>query len=236
MVAPVSAEEIDPETGLIIADGYELVKKTCIRCHSAKNITQYSGTRLTWLGMISWMQTTQGLEKFDADTEKQILDYLETNYGPKEANYRRAHIPSFLMPPNPYRSLATIKFVGLKDHYKLDDTLTVDLVIADFPVYSKGRFDLWAAIHLPNKPDDEFVFLKGTASEPLFSSLKPQSFQVSLETVNSTYSVLKNFRLPAVETGEYVFYAILAEKNANPLTGTDITRSNLAVQIITVGD
>ncbi|WP_069471138.1 hypothetical protein [Candidatus Marithrix sp. Canyon 246] len=236
LVAPVSVAEVDAETGLIIADGYKVVKKTCTRCHSASNIIQYSGTRLTWLGLIRWMQNTQDLEEFEADKEKQILDYLETNYGPKEAAYRRAHIPSFLMPPNPYRSLATIKFVGLKDHYKLDETLTVDLVIADFPAYSKGRFDLWAAIHLPNKPDDEFVFLKGTASEPLFNSLKPQSFQVSLETVNSTYSVLKNFTIPSVEIGKYVFYAILVEKSANPLTGTDITRSNLAVQTITVGD
>lgn len=236
LVTTVSAQETDAETGLIIANGYELVKTNCTVCHSAQNIIRQSGNRLTWLGLIRWMQNTQGLWEFDADVEKQILDYLETNYGPKEVTYRRPPIPSALMPPNPYRTQATIKFVGLQKTYQAGDTLNVDLVIEDFIHYSQGRFDLWAAIHLPNTPNSEFLFVKGSASEPFFSTLEPQSLQASLETVNSRYSILTNFTVPLLEAGEYVFYALLVEKGANPLTQTDLTRSNLAVQMTTVRD
>ena len=139
------------------------------------------------------------------------------------------------MPPNPYRTLATLKFVGLQQAYKPGDTLNVELVIEEFPHYSQGRFDLWAAIHLPNRPNSEFFFMTGTASKPLFNSLEPQTFQTSLETVNSTYSILKDYTVPSsIETGAYTFYALLVEKGTNPLTETDITRSNLAIQTTTV--
>jgi len=235
LLTTVSAQQLDTETGLIIADGYELVKSECTACHSAQNIIRQSGTRLTWLGLIRWMQDTQGLWAFEPNTEEQILNYLETNYGPKEVSYRRAPIPAFLMPPNPYRTLATLKFVGLQQAYKPGDTLNVELVIEEFPHYSQGRFDLWAAIHLPNRPNSEFFFMTGTASKPLFNSLEPQTFQTSLETVNSTYSILKDYTVPSsIEAGEYTFYALLVEKGTNPLTETDITRSNLAIQTTTV--
>jgi hypothetical protein len=236
VVTTVSAQETDAETGLIIADGYQLVKTNCTVCHSAQNIIRQSGNRITWLGLIRWMQNTQGLWEFETDVEKQILDYLETNYGPKEVSYRRPLIPFALMPPNPYRTQATIKFVGLQEVYQAGDTLNVDLVIEDFIHYSEGRFDLWAAIHLPNMPDSEFMFVKGSAEEPFFSTLEPKSLQASLETVNSSYSILKNFTVPLLEAGEYIFYALLVEKGANPLTQSDITRSNLAVQVTTVRD
>ncbi len=59
------AAEIDAETGLIMAENFELVKTNCTICHSAKNITNQRGSRLTWLGLIRWMQDTQGLKNFN---------------------------------------------------------------------------------------------------------------------------------------------------------------------------
>lgn len=81
-------KEIDEETGLIIAPGFEEVKKTCTVCHSPMLVTQNKADREGWLEMIRWMQEKQGLWKLEPDLENAILDYLAANYGPTEA-YRR---------------------------------------------------------------------------------------------------------------------------------------------------
>ncbi len=91
-------KRIDEQTGLIIDRGFETVKTNCTICHSAKFILSQKGDRQTWTDIIRWMQATQGLWQFDAKTEDLILDYLSTNYAPTK-QYRRAPIPSSLMPP-----------------------------------------------------------------------------------------------------------------------------------------
>jgi hypothetical protein len=81
-------KEIDKETGLIIAPGFEEVKKTCTVCHSSMLVTQNKADREGWLEMIRWMQEKQGLWKLEPKLENAILDYLAANYGPT-AVYRR---------------------------------------------------------------------------------------------------------------------------------------------------
>ncbi len=88
IISSASAVEIDNETGLVIAPGFETVKLNCTVCHSAKIITQNRMDRKGWLKTIMWMQETQGLWAFEADVEKEILDYLSTQYRP-ERIYRR---------------------------------------------------------------------------------------------------------------------------------------------------
>ena len=78
--APTFAEP-DPDTGLVIARGYEQVTAQCTVCHSARLITQNRADRQGWLRMIRWMQQTQGLWPL-GDAEAEILDYLADNYGP----------------------------------------------------------------------------------------------------------------------------------------------------------
>ncbi|MEM8527939.1 MAG: hypothetical protein AAGG68_25080 [Bacteroidota bacterium] len=78
------------ETGLVYAEGFELVKGTCTTCHSAKLITQNRASRAGWEQMIDWMQETQGLWEL-GDIEPIILDYLATHYAPEEAG-RRANL------------------------------------------------------------------------------------------------------------------------------------------------
>lgn len=72
--------KIDPDTGLIIAKGFDEVAGNCLACHNSALITGQKGDRQTWLEIIRWMQAGQGLWKFEPDVEDAILTYLSTNY------------------------------------------------------------------------------------------------------------------------------------------------------------
>lgn len=92
---------LDPISGLVMDEGWELVRGHCSACHSPRLVTQNRGSRATWLSMIRWMQDSQGLWEFEAATEAAILDYLARNYGPV-ASSRRAPVAPELLPANPY--------------------------------------------------------------------------------------------------------------------------------------
>jgi mono/diheme cytochrome c family protein len=99
--AAAAQPELDPSTGLRMTGDWEVVRNNCVACHSARLITQQSGSESHWLGLIRWMQEKQNLWQFDPDIETRIVAYLAENYPPKERS-RRAAIPPDLMPPNPY--------------------------------------------------------------------------------------------------------------------------------------
>jgi hypothetical protein len=92
-----AAVDIDETSGLIKSPGWEQVRAHCGGCHSHALVTSQRADRQTWLDIIRWMQATQNLWQFQADTEAQILDYLAANYPPQD-NRRRAPIPPSLMP------------------------------------------------------------------------------------------------------------------------------------------
>ena len=92
------AQDIDEQSGLIKADGWQQVRIHCGGCHSHKLVTSQRADRQRWLEIIRWMQETQNLWQLDPVTEDQILSYLASNY-PPQANRRRAPIPPQLMPP-----------------------------------------------------------------------------------------------------------------------------------------
>ena len=49
--------EIDKETGLVIAEGFEVVKANCtVACHSATLVTQNRGNEKYWKDAIVYMQ------------------------------------------------------------------------------------------------------------------------------------------------------------------------------------
>lgn len=96
----LAAQETDDASGLIKAEGWQLVRIHCGGCHSHKLVTSQRGDRQSWLAIIRWMQATQNLWQFDDATEEGILSYLATNY-PPQADRRRAPIPPQLMPPRP---------------------------------------------------------------------------------------------------------------------------------------
>lgn len=77
-------------TGLIYADGIELIQQNCLACHSAKLITQNKMSRERWKETIVWMQQTQKLWDLGVN-EAKILDYLALNYAPEDKG-RRANL------------------------------------------------------------------------------------------------------------------------------------------------
>ena len=76
-------KNVDEESGLVIAESWEIVKAQCTGCHSSKLITQNRATRKGWLDIIRWMQATQGLWHL-GELEPVVLDYLAENYGVPE--------------------------------------------------------------------------------------------------------------------------------------------------------
>jgi hypothetical protein len=101
--AQVSGQErkanppVDPASGLIMDDNWEVVRAHCGACHSTRLVTQNRGSRETWLRLIRWMQDSQGLWPLNGPTEQALLDYLEQNYGPAPAT-RRKPLPVELRP------------------------------------------------------------------------------------------------------------------------------------------
>ena len=96
----VSGQDIDDESGLIQAEGWEVVKSTCTECHAGMMITQNAGNLAVWESRIRWMQETQGLRALSVEEEATILSYLSVNY-PQKASSRRAGLPAHLLPTNP---------------------------------------------------------------------------------------------------------------------------------------
>jgi len=75
----------------------EIVRQTCVACHSLKLVTQNRADKAGWLAMIRWMQEKQGLWPL-GENEDKILVYLSTYYGPTKS-FRRAPLPREQMPP-----------------------------------------------------------------------------------------------------------------------------------------
>lgn len=79
---------VDKETGLVIAEGFEIVKANCtVACHSATLVTQNRGNEKYWKDAIRYMQKNQGLWDLGSD-EPLIISYLATHYGQSPV-YRR---------------------------------------------------------------------------------------------------------------------------------------------------
>ena len=93
------AAEVDTDTGLVRAPGWEEVRTHCGGCHSHSIVTNQRANRDAWRDMIRWMQRTQNLWVLPPKSEAEILDYLAANYSPDTTRQRRAPIPPALMPP-----------------------------------------------------------------------------------------------------------------------------------------
>ncbi|WP_334038764.1 hypothetical protein [Alteromonas macleodii] len=94
--ADATTVSVDPQSGLTVAPGYNLVVAHCSACHSPSLITQNAMSRERWLETIRWMQDTQKLWPL-GDAEPAILDYLTLWYGPKKGA-RRPLLEPHLLP------------------------------------------------------------------------------------------------------------------------------------------
>ena len=102
---PADAETpaIDPRTGLLMAEGFELVAATCATCHSGKLVAQNRGTRRDWEERLRWMQANHNLWQLEPTTRERILDYLARHYGVDDdaaRHRRRRPLADHLMPPS----------------------------------------------------------------------------------------------------------------------------------------
>jgi len=92
---------IDPTSGLIIADHWELARAHCGACHSYRLVTANRGDRTYWLDTLRWMQRTQNLWPIPADQESALLDYLAANYSESEWGRRPPLSPALLPASQP---------------------------------------------------------------------------------------------------------------------------------------
>ena len=93
------AEAVDPETGLIMAPGWEMVRAHCGACHSYQLVTAQRGDREFWLQTIRWMQQTQNLWPIVASQERAIVDYLAAKYADSDWG-RRPNLSAELLSIN----------------------------------------------------------------------------------------------------------------------------------------
>ncbi|WP_394200002.1 cytochrome C [Shewanella waksmanii] len=101
----VSAEQypIDPESGLIMAPGWEVVNQQCNACHTSHIIPQNPGSKAVWKDTINWMIETQGLWDL-SETWDPVLNYLSTYYNESGIDmriFRRKPLSESQMPPMP---------------------------------------------------------------------------------------------------------------------------------------
>lgn len=87
-VFPGEIGSVDPESGLIIDNGFTIVKTQCGACHSTRLVAQNNFSREGWLELIRWMQDKQNLWDL-GEQEGIILDYLEKNFAPKQIGRRK---------------------------------------------------------------------------------------------------------------------------------------------------
>lgn len=97
--------ELDPESGLVMAPGWEMVRAHCSGCHSTQLVTQQRGNKKQWRELIRWMQEEQNLWRIPDPSEETILDYLATYYATPKVR-RRVGLAEELLPRNPYASQA----------------------------------------------------------------------------------------------------------------------------------
>lgn len=95
-----SADEIDPATGLVMAEGWQLAAAHCGGCHSHRLVTAQRGDADFWLSTIRWMQRTQKLWQIPEDQEVELIGYLASHYNETDWG-RRPLLPPGLLPPDP---------------------------------------------------------------------------------------------------------------------------------------
>lgn len=102
--AEKTPDAIEKQFGLKPGTGRELVLVTCLPCHSTAIVAANHLSRDRWNELINQMQTKNGMQKINADTQKKILDYLETAQRPDDAGLNAGKETPWAAPlyrPNP---------------------------------------------------------------------------------------------------------------------------------------
>ncbi len=102
LLAALAAPLTDPESRLIVAPGWQLVRAHCGACHALTLVEQQRGDRRFWNATVDRMQREHGLWPIEAGQRRAILDYLAAHYGtaaPPVIGLRRLPLPAALLPP-----------------------------------------------------------------------------------------------------------------------------------------
>ena len=81
--------EIDYETGLIVADGLELIKENCTVCHPGRFMVINGGDTKFWKAKVRLMQKGFGLWDLGKETESTIINYLSKHYPRKKKREKK---------------------------------------------------------------------------------------------------------------------------------------------------
>jgi hypothetical protein len=127
--------------------------------------------------------------------------------------------------------MSRLEFAGLKERYAVGETVNISVHLTPDQSGATSKVDLWVAVTVPNVPG--FLFFTGTAQAPQFS-VEPRFFLPAMKVEDSSPGVLE-FLIPPGMEGTYTFYALLVERDKNPLASRDYDRSNLLIQTATVG-
>ncbi len=96
VIAEDTSGSLDPVSGLIVAEHWELARAHCGACHSYRLVTANRGDRQYWLDTLRWMQRTQNLWPIPSEQESALLDYLAANYNETEWGRRPPLSPALL--------------------------------------------------------------------------------------------------------------------------------------------
>ena len=88
--------ELDDNTGLVRAPGWEMAAAHCGGCHSYALVTAQRGDADFWRSTIRWMQKTQNLWQIPEAQEQTLIAYLEANYNETDWGRRPPLSPSLL--------------------------------------------------------------------------------------------------------------------------------------------
>ncbi|MCP4700089.1 MAG: hypothetical protein GY862_25035 [Gammaproteobacteria bacterium] len=164
-----------------------------------------------------WPFTEKGEYTFYVVYVREGADPLAGNF----PDIIRSNLASFKFD---FFELAKINFDGMQDSYEAGET--VSITVAETSTASRPeRVDLWTAVQLPS---GEFFFRTSSSSMPF--SPEPQVFKAGVELRDIVHPVFE-FELPPGVEGEYTFYAIYVQEEADPLVEdiSIIRRSNIAV-------
>jgi hypothetical protein len=95
------AAEVDPKTGLVMAEDWQLAAAHCGGCHSHRLVTAQRGDAEFWRSTIRWMQKTQNLWQIPPEQETRLITYLAGNYDESDWGRRPSLPPSLLPVPDP---------------------------------------------------------------------------------------------------------------------------------------
>jgi Leucine-rich repeat (LRR) protein len=128
-------------------------------------------------------------------------------------------------------TFAHLEFDGLKDFYKVGETVAIELVeTVHRDKYT--RLDLWVAVQLP---DNSLLFRTDVPLMPW--SPTPQAHKTSVENTETSHHIF-DFELSEGMGGDYGLYAAYVVEGENPVVENGLLwlRSNLAFRQITLAN